>query len=96
MINSIITFPIWKNDGKSVESLNKVQTKSIYETLSKLCKHYSKGGKTLDFFAELLDPDENGFELEIAGNHKLPYNREVWTDGTSILIESEVFDNLEE
>jgi len=67
-----------------------------YETLSKLCKHYSKGGKTLDFFAELLDPDENGFELEIAGNHKLPYNREVWTDGTSILIESEVFDNLEE
>jgi len=64
-----------------------------YETLSKLCKHYSKGGKTLDFFAELLDPDENGFMLKKAG-HKLPVDNEVWTDGTSILIAKKMFDNL--
>ena len=36
MINSIVTFPIWKNDGKSVESLNKVQTKSIEEFINEI------------------------------------------------------------
>lgn len=36
MINSLISFPIWKNDGKEVERLNEIQKKQIKNFIKKL------------------------------------------------------------
>ena len=70
------------------EILNDLFNDSNY-LLSQFIEHLIDGKKTIDFFEDILDPNKNNFELVKAGNHKIPKEREVWTDGDCLLISEE-------
>lgn len=47
----------------------------------------------IDFILEILDPKRHKFQLQTTKTFSSPKNREVWTDGTSILLNSKIADD---
>ncbi len=50
-------------------------------------EYYIKDKDSIDFLENILDPKDNDFALVKAGNHTIPTNREVWTEGPCLLVE---------
>lgn len=47
-----------------------------------------------EFVDELLDPEDNGFELDRAGSLRTDDYNEVWTDGKSLMVPEEMFERM--
>jgi len=85
----------YKNIVKSFEAFDKQYKNDISsndDLMKSLLKDYK--GNLLDQLQKLLSPNKNDFELKKIGDD-LPYNKEVWTDGKSILINRLYLDILD-
>lgn len=70
--------------GEMSNPYYRVMFKSYFETDVKL----------IDFVKEIFDPKRHKFSLETTKTFKNIHNREIWTDGTSVLINLESIDDV--
>ena len=52
-----------------------------------------KSGDIIKFIEDILDPKKNGFQLKTIGD-ALPFDKEVWTDGKSVIVHEDNVDNF--
>jgi len=82
------------NDAKETHNMTGIKPKTskypytdMLVDMYPMMKDYAKFNSLEEYSRYLLDPKKNKFELKTIGD-KLPKNKEVWTDGDSILIKA--------
>ena len=58
--------------------------------LGRMNMSFLNSGDSLKSMDDIMNPKGNGFNLHPVGAKKLPKNREVWTDGESVLVSPEM------
>ncbi len=78
----------WKSILKLFKTLDDTDTSGV-----NWWPKYLSGGDSLKTMEDLLDPRKNKFALKKSGDI-LPYDREVWTDGESIMLSPYIWEEL--
>lgn len=85
-----VTIGKWMNKFKEAGFMN------LYGKLNNLIisKKFSKDDNIYEVFGKLMNPKDNGFSLQSIKNYSVPKSkdREVWTDSTCILIDTEMIE----